>query len=162
MGKVPKPIALCSGARTKEEIEERKEQEEYLKGDTEVPLDAPSIMNIPAGAKLYYQEILKCMPKDLFNRTDSYTIGIVANALYTMDKCQEIIDKEGYLVEYTNKAGATNISEHKAIGVYNKYYQIFNTASAKLGFLSPTDRAKLSLIKPTEEVDEFDMLVNMR
>lgn len=154
-----KPIELCTGARTKEEIEERKNVESKLKGESKIPTKAPEFLYLCNEGKKSYELIVEYIPEEVFNYLDSFTVGIVADALAKMNECRRILAKEGMLVEYTNKAGATNISEHKAVSIYQKYSQIFNTFGAKLG-LSPVDRAKLSLVHTKEGFDEFETLLN--
>jgi P27 family predicted phage terminase small subunit len=90
------------------------------------------------------------MPDGVLCGTDVFTVTIVAEALGKMEQCSEILNVEGILVEYTNKAGATNVDSHKAVGIYQKYSQIFNTFASKIG-LSPADRSKLALLANTED-----------
>lgn len=157
MGRVPKPIALKEGVLTKEERERRENGEKLLQGDTTININPPSHLCVIG--KRYYKEIVDSMPEGILNYTDSYTVVIVADALAKMQRCITILNDEGMIVEYTNKAGATNADAHKAIGIYQKYSQIFNTFAAKLG-LSPADRAKLSLLNVAEEEDEVLKLLN--
>lgn len=151
MARPPKSVALKTGAMTKEEKELREESEAKLKGDSTINENPPEYLDI--NARKYYRVIVRNFPEGILNKLDGLTVAIVADALSKMIQCQMILKEEGLLTEYTNKAGATNISEHKAIGIYQKYSQIFNTFGSKLG-LSPADRAKLSLLNVAEEEDE--------
>lgn len=151
MARPPKSVALKTGAMTKEEKELREESEAKLKGDSTINENPPEYLDI--NARKYYRVIVRNFPEGILNKLDGLTVAIVADALSKMIQCQMILKEEGLLTEYTNKAGATNISEHKAIGIYQKYSQIFNTFGSKLG-LSPADRAKLSLLNVVEDDDE--------
>lgn len=157
LGRIPKPITLKEGALTKEEKERRESGEKLLQGDSTINLNPPS--HLCAIGKRYYKEIVTAMPEGILNSTDSYTVTIVADALAKMQRCITILNKDGLIVEYTNKAGATNADAHKAIGIYQKYSQIFNTFATKLG-LSPADRAKLAMLNVVEEDDEILKLLN--
>ena len=151
MARPPKSVALKTGAMTKEEREHREECEAKLKGESTINDNPPE--HLDAIARKYYRVIVRNFPEGILNKLDGLTVAIVADALSKMIQCQMILKEEGLLTEYTNKAGATNISEHKAIGIYQKYSQIFNNFGSKLG-LSPADRAKLSLLNVAEEEDE--------
>lgn len=152
MGRNAMPVLMVSSHHlSKEERERRELAEKKLQGDSTISLTPPT--HLDTKAKKIYKEIISFMPEGVLGATDGYTVMIVADALSKMIQCQMILKEEGLLTEYTNKAGATNISEHKAIGIYQKYSQIFNTFGSKLG-LSPADRAKLSLLNVAEEEDE--------
>jgi len=139
-----KPIALTTKHYSNEEIKERLEKENAIKGDSKIPIDAPDNLNLCELGKVYYKSIVEYMPQDLFNYLDSYTVGICADSLAKMSECREILNREGLIVEG---------KQHSAVKTYNSYSQIFNIYGGKMG-MSPTDRAKLSLIQPSKEQDE--------
>lgn len=139
-----KPMALSSGKISKEEKQERLEKENSIKGDSKIPLEAPSDLNLCELGKTYYKSIVEYMPQDLFNYLDSYTIGICADSLAKMSECREILNREGLIVDG---------KQHSAVKTYNNYSQIFNIYGGKMG-LSVTDRAKLSLIQPSKDQEE--------
>lgn len=160
MGRNAKPISMCTGARTKEEIEQRTQGEEKLKGSSNLPIEVPDFLVLDEIGKKIYSLMLEHLPEEILNYLDVFNVGICCDALSKMIECQRILRSEGLLVEYTNKAGATNISEHKAISIYQKYSTIYNTYGSKLG-LSPVDRGKLVALTTKEtELDEFELLLN--
>ena len=155
-----KPISMCTGARTKEEIEQRTQGEEKLKGNSNLPEELPDFLVVDEIGKKIYKLMLEHLPEDIMNYLDVFSVSICCDALSKMIECQKSIRREGLLVEYTNKAGATNVTEHKAVVIYQKYSTIFNTYSSKLG-MSPIDRGKLiSLASKETELDEFELLLN--
>ncbi|WP_321834352.1 phage terminase small subunit P27 family [Clostridium butyricum] len=142
---------LKTGTITKEEKNRRLEHETKLKSSYAIKDNPPSYLD--SKGRKYYKAIIKSMPEGVLCDTDSFTVAIVADALGRMQACSEILNSDGLLVEYTNKAGATNIDAHKAVGIYQKYSQIFNTFGSKLG-LSPADRSRLALLASNEDESE--------
>lgn len=159
IGRNPKPVNLKTGTITKDEKQRRSEQENRLKGNSAIRENPPDYLD--AKAKKYYRTIVRSIPEGVLCGTDSFTVAIVADALGKMQVCLEILNAEGLLVQYTNKAGATNVDSHKAIGIYQKYSQIFNTFGSKLG-LSPADRSKLALLASNEDESENMLLKALR
>lgn len=151
IGRYPKPVDMKTGTITKEEESKRREQEIKLKGDL-LKDEPPAFLN--SYARKYYRFIVRELPEGVLCKSDMFLVTQVAECLGRMQQAIEILNDEGLLVEYTNKAGATNIDKHKAIDIYHKYSQMFTTYATRLG-LSPVDRSKLALINLTEEEDNL-------
>lgn len=152
MGRTPKNASQLEGNLSKEEKEKRAEVEKKLQGESKPQPTSPA--NLDNMAKAYYREILKTIPEDILNFTDTYYIMICADALSKMKQCQAIIAEQGLVVEYTNKGGFANISENKAVSIYHKYAGLLDKFGAKIG-LSASDRAKISIVQIAEEDDEI-------
>lgn len=158
MGRAPKNASMLEGNLSKEEREKRVENEKKIQGESRVQPTPPS--HLDNFAKAYYREIIKTIPSEILNFTDTYYISVCADALSKMKLCQQKIAEEGMIVEYTNKAGFTNINESKYVGIYHKYAGLLDKFGAKIG-LSASDRAKISIMQITEEKDEVLELLNM-
>lgn len=155
-----KPVELKKGAITKDEYQARKSAEEKLKGKKRIPKTPPKYLD--ERAKKIYKNIITSLPEDFLNNTDEYVVAIIADSLSKMQECQEIIKREGLLVEYTNTAGATNIDQNKAVLIYQKYCDIFKKYIGEIG-LSPSTRSKMALImKETEQQQEDPLLKVLR
>ncbi|MDM0822427.1 phage terminase small subunit P27 family [Clostridium perfringens] len=148
----PKPIGQLEGHITKKEKEKREAVEKILQGTTVLTDEPPEHLN--SLARKYYRLIIRNFPDGILNKLDGFAVTICADALSKMQEAKAIIEKDGMIVETTNKAGFTNLKEHPCVGIYNKYSSIFNTFGSKLG-LSPADRSKLALINVTEEEDNL-------
>ena len=155
MSKV-KPVDLKTGGITKDEYKARKSAEDELKGSKRISKTPPN--DLCDIGKAIYKEIVISLPDDFLNNTDIYTVSIVADAVANMQKCREIINEQGLLVEYTNNSGATNIDQNKAILVYQKYSDIYHKFSGELG-LSPSARSKLALMLSESKEKEEDPLL---
>ena len=154
----PKPVALMEGIITKEEKERREAGEKLLQGTTTLDDNPPDHLNTLA--RKYYRIIVRNFPEGILNKLDGFSVSICADALSKMQEAKTILEKDGMFVEQTNKLGFTNLKEHPAINIYNKYASLFDKFGSKLG-LSPADRAKLSLLNVQEEEDEVLKLLNM-
>ena len=162
MGRPPKPIDATYGEFTKEIKAKRQEAEKAIVGTVgEDKLDnAPSTLDRKGKA------IFKALVEDLkksglnINNLDFYLLEILANAIAVMQDAQAHIKKEGAVIIYTNKSGADNPTANPYVGIYQKYYAIFKDCSAKLG-LSPSDRAKLALLKVNADAEKEDELLKV-
>ncbi len=150
-----KPIELKTGAITKEEYTKRKSMEDKMKGNKNISLTPPDYLD--NRAKQIYINIVTSLPKEFLNNTDEYVISIVADSVAKMQECQEIIRKEGLLVEYTNTAGATNVDQNKAVLIYQKYCDVFKKYVGEIG-LSPSARSKLAQMSIQSEKKEDPLL----
>lgn len=140
-----KPVELQTGHISKEQIQQRKETEEKLKGNTIIPARAPR--ELSANGKRLYRHIISLLPSDFLNGADVYTVGIVAEALDRMQICQDKINTDGLFTEEGN--------ENQAVRTYEKYSKIFEKFSAKLG-LSPKDRASLAALNLKDKETKED------
>jgi P27 family predicted phage terminase small subunit len=157
MSKV-KPVSLRTGAMTKEERNNRKNSEDTLKGKKRIPKTPPT--ELCNNGKKAYKEIIESLPSDFLNQTDVHTVSIVSDAIANMQKCRDIIKKEGLIVEYTNNSGAVNKDQNKAILIYQKYSEIFHKFSAEIG-LSPSARSKLAKMLNENYEKESDPLLRV-
>ena len=153
-----KPVNLKKGNLTKEVYEARKTNEDKLKGDKGISNRPPPYL-CSKGKKIY-KNIIESLPEDFFNNTDEYVVAIVADSLAKMQECQEIIKREGLLVEYTNTAGATNIDQNKAVLIYQKYCEIFKKYIGEIG-LSPSARSKMALMINENNENKQDPLLQV-
>ena len=80
-----------------------------------------------------------------------------------MNQANEVLKKEGMLINHTNKAGAENLVKHPALEIYSKYNDIYKKYLVEIG-LSPSSRAKLSMIniEKQEENKLKDLLQGLR
>lgn len=153
-----KPVELKKGNLTKGVYEERKANEDKLKGDKRISNKAPAYL-CDNGKKIY-KNIVKSLPEEFLNNTDEYVVAIVADSLAKMQECQELIKKEGLLVEYTNTAGATNVDQNKAVLIYQKYCEIFKKYIGEIG-LSPSARSKMAIMISESDAEKQDPLLQV-
>lgn len=153
-----KPVDINKRHLTKDEYNKRKENEDNLKGEKAISNRPPPYL-CNKGKKIY-KNIINSLPEDFLNNTDEYVVSIIADSLAKMQECQEIIKKEGLLVEYTNTAGATNIDQNKAVLIYQKYCEIFKKYIGEIG-LSPSARSKMAIIMNESKENEQDPLLQV-
>ena len=139
-----KPIALQTKHSSKEDIQNRIEAEEKLKGSTTIEINPPT--NLSTNGKKIYTNIIKILPNGFLNGGDTYVVTIISEALDKLQECQKEIKKNGLFIDG---------NENKAVTTYKKYVDIFNTFSTKIG-LSPRDRASLSVLNINSESEKND------
>lgn len=152
-----KPIDLTTGNRTKKEIENRKLQEERLKGNSNLINTVPKWLC--KEAKKEYKKIIKELKNsDILTNVDIPIVAIVADAYVKMYQADMVIQKEGMFIKKISDRGAENLVEHPATKIYKQYNSIYKQYLMELG-LSPSSRAKLSIINSNVEEEKEDALL---
>lgn len=146
-----KPTELMVGHISKDELEQRKANEEALKGSSD-KIHIPPKWLCKEGKKEYKRLVKELSNTNILTNVDIGVVAIVADAYIKMTQANEILIKEGMFMTYTNKAGADNLVKHPALEVYAKYNDIYKKYLVEIG-LSPSSRAKLSMIN-TEKQEE--------
>jgi len=89
---------------------------------------------------------------------DITALAIYCDAYSRLLQANEEIETQGMFVEYTNKAGATNVIENPAVKTANKYADLIRKMCGEFG-LTPSARCKLTLPKQEEkEETPFDRM----
>lgn len=152
-----KPVALATGHRTKEEIQQRIENEERLKGNSNKVHIAPSWL-CKDGKKEYRKLVKDLDSSDILTNVDIPVVAIIADAYAKMAQANDILKSEGMFIKKTSDRGAENLVEHPAMKVYRQYNTIYKQYLAEIG-LSPSSRAKLSVINANAEDEKNDPLL---
>ncbi|WP_031405284.1 phage terminase small subunit P27 family [Geobacillus vulcani] len=152
MGRNAKPIHLhlLEGNKnrlTKKEIEQRLETEKRLKPKKD-KIKPPSWLDDVA--KKEFKRIAKeLMELDLLTNVDVNALAAYCDAYSDYVKCTQIIQEEGLMVEYTNKAAETNKVPHPLLTKKKQLYEQMRSIASEFG-LSPAARAKLAIPKSEE------------
>ena len=165
MAKSPKPIAMMSKNLTKEEKENREEQEKKLKGNNDKVYKVPKGTNRKV-AKIYKDLVKELAAADILNNLDIELIMTTSYAIFRMREAREVIDELGTTVivyedvkdsEGNVKKIVSQIYKNPAVQVEKDYQAIFHQGCLQLG-LSPSSRAKLAIMNidatSKEESDE--------
>ena len=146
-----KPVAMLTGEFTKAELQARKEQEDYLRGTSDISLTPPT--HLSKNAKKIYKSIIKNLPEGFLNGNDTHIVGTVADALDKMEEATRLINEIGLVIE-TN----SGLKQNPSISIYNRYFDIFNKGVSNLG-LSPSARAKLVSVPKEATKDDLDKIL---
>lgn len=152
-----KPITLATGHRTKEEIQQRRENEERLRGSSNKVHIAPKWL-CKDGMKEYRKLVKDLESSGILTNVDIPVVAIIADAYAKMSQANSVLKEEGMFIKKTSDRGAENIVEHPAMKVYRQYNTIYKQYLAEVG-LSPSSRAKLSVINTNAEDDRNDPLL---
>lgn len=151
MARTPKPVTMQSSHLTKEEIEDRLEQEEKLKGNSDKVYSAPRGMKKEVKA-IYEFIVNELRHADILNNLDIELISTTAYSIYRMKDARKHLDAEGSVITDLNG----KMFKSPYVQVEKDYQAIFHTGCLQLG-LSPSSRAKLALMAvQSEEEDEED------
>ncbi|RFP78059.1 phage terminase small subunit P27 family, partial [Bacillus subtilis KCTC 1028 = ATCC 6051a] len=77
-----------------------------------------------------------------------------------MRQADEIINKEGLILNTIDRYGNALIKEHPAVATKQKYLNQFRALSTQLG-LSPASRAQLAGLKIEQKNEEEDPLLKL-
>jgi len=156
MGRHAKPVdlQLVDGNKnkmTKEEIDKRKKAEEAInfKSDKVKP---PTWLSDDA-KKVFRKLVKEYEHNEMLVNVDVHALAMFSDAYINYIQCCEIIDKEGLMIEQTNKAGATNSVPHPLLTKKKQLFEQLNKIMGEFG-LSPSSRAKLAIPSQIEKVND--------
>ena len=146
-GRPPKPMALKTGAMTKEEIENRKEAEEKFKGNDNKVYKPRK--ELPKEVATIYKSITnELKAAKVLNNLDVDLLETTCYAIYRMRQARDIINRDGIVIESGN-----GVVKHPAINIERDYQAIFQNGCIQLG-LSPSSRTKLAMIHLEANTDK--------
>ena len=150
MAKAPKPIELQNKHLTKEEIENRKEQEERLKGADNKVYKPPK--NLSKEEKKIYKFLVNELKESgILCNLDITILKTTVDSIRRMEECKKNIDTYGVVL--TKEDGS--LYRNPATIIYKDYNSIFNKCCMELG-LSPSARARLAQFNIQAEKDKED------
>ena len=153
MSRASKPVDLQSSHLTKKEYDERKQEEQRLKGNNDKVYRTPRHLS-KEGKKLYRFIVKELKESNILNNLDITILETCVDAILRMKMCNEEIDKLGILV--TGAMGG--YVKNPAITAYKDYNAIFNKCCMELG-LSPSARAKISVLNVKTQENNNDALI---
>jgi len=156
-GRKAKPIELHlvqgnPNRLTKAEIEARKEAENSMRPKAD-KVKPPKWLG--KKAKREFKRIVKELEEvGLLTNVDVDMLATYCDAYVEYQRCTEIIEEEGLMVEYTNKAAETNKVPHPLLTKKKQLFEQMKSIAAEFG-LTPSARAKIAIPKKEEKVDPF-------
>lgn len=163
MAKPRLPMELQTKKVSKDEREKRIKAELELVGDRDL-LDTP-LEYLNNQEKEIYKELVKpLLHIKALSNADREIISICANAKYKMLQANELIEKNGLLIEKENtKTHKIELVENPAIKIYKTYEGIFNKNMTAIG-MSASARSKFAVNMETEQKENKlnDILEGLR
>ncbi|SMC19345.1 phage terminase, small subunit, putative, P27 family [Clostridium acidisoli DSM 12555] len=154
MAKSAKPLATNNTHFTKKEIEERKEQEEKLKGNDNLVYSLPAGLTTKKEKDLYNYLVTELKASGILNNLDVEILSQTVASIIHMREANKLIKQHGLVLYREDGSGQKN----PAVQVYKDYQQIFYQCCMQLG-LSPASRAKLSVINMNDKITKEDPLL---
>jgi P27 family predicted phage terminase small subunit len=156
MGRQAKPIhlQLLEGNKshlTKAEIDKRQKAEENIsfKSDN---IKAPTWLNKEA-KKIFSKLVKEFEHNELLANVDVHALSLFCDAYTDYINCSRMIEEEGLMVEYTNKAAETNKVPHPLLTKKKQSFDQMNKIMGEFG-LNPVARARLAINLQNDDGDE--------
>lgn len=154
MSKSAKPIAINSSHLTKEEIADRKEQEEKLQGNDDLVYIPPKELRTKTEKELYIYLVDQLKVSGILNNLDIQILTQTVDSIINMRAAKKAIKKYGQVIQKIDGS----LQKNPAINIYKDYSSIFYQCCLQLG-LSPSARAKLSVINIKNKENKEDPLL---
>lgn len=160
MGRPKKPASLKKGnSESKEQLQERAELEENLMGSVDLIDTIPEYLDDLA--KFYYKFLITELEiSNILSNLDIPLLEQTSDCLSKMRQCDEILNRDGLIIDLIDRYGTQTIKEHPAVATKQKYLNQFRALSTQLG-LSPSSRAQLAGMKVGEKEEEEDQLLKI-
>lgn len=156
MSKGSMPVDLVASHLTKEQIAERKQAEEKLKGDDTLVYVPPKELSTKAEKELYTFLVNEMKASNILTNLDVQILVQTVDAIMNMREAKKAIRKFG---QVTQKQDGT-LCKNPACTIYKEYSQIYYQCSMQLG-LSPSARSKLALDSTKKKENDLDPLLNV-
>lgn len=153
MGRSAKPVSLQllegnKGKYSKKELQDRLERENAIKPKTD-NIKPPSWLS--SFAKREFKKMVKeLLEIDLITNVDVHALALYCDAYDNYVQCTKVIQNEGLMVEYTNKAAETNKVPHPLLTKQKALFEQMKSLSTDFG-LTPAARSKLAIHKEPEK-----------
>ena len=151
---IPVSVQLAKGnpnRLTKAEIKARQEAEESFKPNDD-DIKVPGWLD-KEGKSEWKRVSRELKELNILTNIDTTALGMYCDAYSKYQLATKKINEEGMFIEYTNKAGATNIIEHPAVKAQVKYADLIKKLCSEFG-LTPSSRARITLPKQEEEQEQ--------
>lgn len=137
--------------QSKEELDRRKDAEESMQFADDL-IKSPTWLR--KEARKYFTKLVKEFENSgLLKNVDVNALALYCDALHDYVEFTNIIAEEGYTIEMTNKAGATNSIPHPLIAKKTALFQQMSKLMGEFG-LTPSARASLARTLVAEDKDE--------
>lgn len=155
MARAAKPVALCGNSKlTKAEKEAREKAEQKYKGVGNAVYKCPSDLVSKREKKLYKFIVNQLKSSGILNDLDIEIIKSTVSCVINMNDANEFIKEHGTVI--TDENG--KLYKNPGVNVYKDYHTMYLSNSIRLG-LTPSDRAKLSVIDMKNKQEEEDPLL---
>lgn len=154
MARPRKPLSLQKGNLTQEQKFEKELQDDLAKGSTSQLEKPPKWLKDSVAKKEWLRLVEEYKTLSIISNLDLNNLGIYCNAYSSYLEVSKKLNKEDYIVEHTNKAGATNCIENPLLKIQKYYSEEIKKYSSLLG-LTIDSRLKIAAIKSTETKSEI-------
>lgn len=160
MARPRKTCSALQGNLTKEQIKDRMEKEQAVTGDSDnIPVPV-FILGDPIAEDEYNRVVEELLKVNIVTNVDSTLLGIYADSYSKYVQATRAMEDEPMVMEYTNKAGATNQVISPYIKIQQQYAQQIMKISTLYGF-DPSSRSKIAHLQPSDKNEKTDPLADL-
>ena len=150
VGRNPKLTLVNKKHLTKDEKRIREEKENKLFKDNRVDKIVPPSWLCKKAKDLFKEIAAELIEKNMLSNLDLNCLSLYCDYYIKFLDINKKIKSGEELIEYTNKAGATNLVENPSLKIKNKYFEIVNKLSKELG-LTPTARTRFTMLNTQDK-----------
>lgn len=155
MARAPKPVDITNKHLTKQEIEERRQAEKKLKGNSNLVYKSPKKLSAPE--KRFYRFFVdELQTSGILCNLDINILEQTCTAIVKMQECKDFINEHGIVIVKENG----DMVKNPACNAYKDYNTIFNKGMQELG-LSPSSRSKLAQMNVNAKQEADDPLLKI-
>lgn len=160
MARPRKPASLKKGkSESQAQLKERAEVEEKLMGAVDLVDTVPEYLD--KLAQWYYKFLISELEiSNILSNLDIPLLEQTSDCLSKMRQCDEILNRDGFIINIIDRYGTNTIKEHPAVATKQKYLNQFRALSTQLG-LSPSSRAQLAGMKVSEKETQDDEVLKI-
>lgn len=159
-GRPRKNTASLQGTITKEQMKERLEIENQLKGNCD-RIETPEIIQLDEVAKDKFESLVfELKEVGLLANVDVDLLAIYADSWSKYVKATKVLMCQSLVEEQENNSGVVTKIQNPYIKVQQSYAQQLVKLSSLFG-LSPADRSKIAHLAPSDKNEKVDPLMEL-
>lgn len=160
MARPRKSTASLQGTLTKEQMEERVELENRLKGNAD-NLIPPDFIHLDEIALTKFNELVEQLTEvDVIANVDTDLLAVYADSWSKYIKATKMLAMQSMVEEQENKLGAVTKVQNPYIKIQQSYSQQLIKLASLFG-LSPVDRSKIAHLNPSDKNEKEDPLMTL-
>lgn len=159
-GRPRKSTASLQGTITKEQMKERLEVENQLKGNCD-NIEAPEFIKLDEVALAKFEDLVRELKAvDVISNVDVDLLAIYCDSWSKYVKATKLLMMQSLVEEQENKSGCITKVQNPYIKIQQSYAQQMVKLSSLFG-LSPADRSRIAHLAPSDKNEKADPLMEL-
>lgn len=155
-----KNVTALQGAYTKEDMQDRLEQESRIKGSSDNIVAPDFIQDDAVALRKFNQLVDELKASEIISNVDVDLLAVYSNAWSIYVNATKMLYIQEMVEYQENKLGALTKVTNPYVKIQNTYSDKLMKISALFG-LSPADRSKIAHLNPSSKEEEVDPLMQL-